>query len=390
MSRDDDRSPASSPRKLDLEPIRGRGCLRIATIASVLCFAFLRVQALAPPQQHHNPTASDSKGTAAGFSINPSDIALAANQGQHFEVTDPNGKFVAVRWVVSGSSCSGSDCGTIDSDGNYLAPEELTRPLDVVLEAVLLSDVKHTLFTRIQLAPDPGDLNSTLPKTVSSASTEPSADQGKTGQIQVQPPSNSVPAATVEATAAPKPGLAVTYRDGKLKIDAENTTLAAVLNAIAQKTGAVINVPPGSGFEPVVEHAGPALPDEILTQLLTGSPFNFIIVNSPQKPSRLTEVLLSMRAVGAGAVSAAAIAPAVRQPMAAESEEPESPPVTVPPATTASTSQEHLSPDEIEQMMKEKAREIREMAQQQQEQEGAQQNNQQNPPQTTPPNTQPQ
>ena len=363
-----------------------------ATAGFLLCFTLSRIWALTPPQQHHQSLVAP-RGTAAGYSINPSDIALSANQGQHFEVTDPNGRFVAVRWTVSGSVCSASACGVIDDDGNYLAPEELTHPVDVVLEAVLVSDPKHALFTRIQLAPDPGDLNSAIPRTVSSEGTKASVGHGNESQAAIQQPMrNAAPPGPSASNAASKPGLVVDYRDGKLKIDAENTTLAAVLNAIAQKTGAVINVPPGSGMEPVVEHTGPALPDDVLTQLLTGSPFNFIIVDSPQKPSRLAEVLLSMRAEGAERVNTAAIPPAVRQPVVAETDEPGEPPVMVAPANTASASQEHLSPDVIEQMMKDKAREIREMTQQQDAQESAQQQQNVQPtvPQNSQPNTQPQ
>ncbi|MFZ0798372.1 MAG: hypothetical protein WCA13_16770 [Terriglobales bacterium] len=87
----------------------------------------------------------------------------------------------------------------------------------------------------------------------------------------------------------------VTYRDGQLTIDAENSTLATVLQLVAEKTGAVIEVPPGSGTEHIFEHTGPGLANDVLEQLLNGSPFNFIIVSSPQHPNQPAQVLLTLR-----------------------------------------------------------------------------------------------
>lgn len=92
-----------------------------------------------------------------------------------------------------------------------------------------------------------------------------------------------------------KPGVSVSYQNGDLTINAENTTLAAVLESIAKKTGAVIDVPAGSGLERIVDHIGPAPPSDVLTQLLNGSHFNFVIVSSPEHPNVPAQVLLSMR-----------------------------------------------------------------------------------------------
>jgi hypothetical protein len=339
------------------------------------------------PPQHQNGIVSPSRGTPAGFSINPGDIALLANQGQHFEVTDPNGKFVPVHWSLSGASCSESTCGTIDDNGNYLAPEELTHEVDVVLEAILASDLKHTLFTRIQLKPDPDSVSRPMARVRSTEIVQSALQRGNTDvhpEIQRSAPPNSIPAGGAAAVSSPKPGLVVTYRDDKLKIDAENTTLAAVLHAIAQKTGAVINVPAGAGLEPIVEHSGLARPDDVLTQLLTGSPFNFIIVNSPGKPSQLAEVILSMRSEGTNSVNAAAIPQTVPVPPATDAgtEEAAAPVPGVPASALSSATQEHLSPDAIEQMMKDKAQQIRAMSQAQAAQDSAQTNSQPSEPPT--------
>ena len=109
-------------------------------------------------------------------------------------------------------------------------------------------------------------------------------------------------------------GPVVTYRDGQLTVNAENSTLAVVLKMIAEKTGAVIDVPAGSGQERIFEHAGPGQPNDVLEQLLNGSAFNFIIVSSPQRPDQPAEVLLSLRGPDAPLTAAAQPKPIIPPP----------------------------------------------------------------------------
>jgi hypothetical protein len=118
------------------------------------------------------------------------------------------------------------------------------------------------------------------------------------GSLPVSPlvPSNQLPPNQAGANGAAIPdGVRVSYFGGLLTIDAQNVTLAEVLKAIAEKTKATIDVPPGAGMERVVEHAGPGKPNEVMERLLNGSHFNFILVNSPQHPEELTQVLLSVQ-----------------------------------------------------------------------------------------------
>ena len=114
----------------------------------------------------------------------------------------------------------------------------------------------------------------------------------------------------------------VTYRGGLLTIDARDVTLAEVLKAVATKTGATIDVPAGSGQERIVEHAGPGKPNDVMTQLLNGSHFNFILVNSQQHTDELAQVILSVQPADSGAVVAQA---------------PPSTPLPVPNASTPAT-----------------------------------------------------
>jgi hypothetical protein len=119
----------------------------------------------------------------------------------------------------------------------------------------------------------------------------PCQGQDVAGNAELPPPDTTAtaPVGTVVST---QDSPVVTYRDGQLTIDAVNSTLAAVLGLVAEKTGAVIDVPVGSGLDRIVEHTGPGRADDVLARLLNGSPFDFIIVGSSQHPHDLTQVLL--------------------------------------------------------------------------------------------------
>jgi hypothetical protein len=174
------------------------------------------------------------------------------------------------------------------------------------------------------------------------------------GQTPADPASHPVGASTSQG---------VSYQNGRLGIQSEGATLADVLHSVAQKIGAVIEVPAGSGNERIIEHASGAA-DEVLTSLLSGSEFNFVIVTSPGSPHVPTRVLLTPRSGGSTQ------SPEVAQMQPAGSTEPElygggfsvnpedeqQQPVqaAVPPPTTASG--EQLSPDAIEAMVKERLR----------------------------------
>jgi hypothetical protein len=87
----------------------------------------------------------------------------------------------------------------------------------------------------------------------------------------------------------------ITYQNGLLTIDVHGATLAEVLRLVAQKTGAFIEIPPGAGLERIVEHVGPEPAKEVVSHLLNGSSYNFLFVNSPERPQDLGRVVLSLQ-----------------------------------------------------------------------------------------------
>ncbi len=109
--------------------------------------------------------------------------------------------------------------------------------------------------------------------------------------VPVKPPAPSNDA----QIANPAGHLRVRFQNGNLTISADKATLAEVLFEVHKKTGADIPVPSGAEQEQVFTELGPAPPSQVLTSLLQGSPFDFLIVGSPDDPNKLRSVQLTRR-----------------------------------------------------------------------------------------------
>ena len=176
-------------------------------------------------------------------------------------------------------------------------------------------------------------------------------------------------AVSARTDAFSKSGNVVTYQDGLLTISADNTSLADVLKLVAQKTGAVIDLPPSSGHEPIVAHAGPGRADDVIAKLLNGSRFNFVLVSSLRHPFEPERVILSLRTEEievAKSVSApaAAVVPPVPQPQTPAGNAAPVPAAVPEVESILTPPKEPLSPEALGDLMKQKARELREKFQQ--------------------------
>jgi hypothetical protein len=84
--------------------------------------------------------------------------------------------------------------------------------------------------------------------------------------------------------------------DGKqLTIDAENASLSDILLAIRARTGASIEMPPSTSAERVAVHMGPAPVREVISSLLYGTDFNYVIQSSDGDDEGLGQVIISAR-----------------------------------------------------------------------------------------------
>jgi hypothetical protein len=96
----------------------------------------------------------------------------------------------------------------------------------------------------------------------------------------------------------PRPALTVSFHEGMLSISSNKANLSEVLFAVHQQTGAEIAIPAGSEQEQVVGDLGPAPAPDVLSHLLNGSKFNFLILSSASDPRILDRVILSSRPEG--------------------------------------------------------------------------------------------
>jgi hypothetical protein len=91
----------------------------------------------------------------------------------------------------------------------------------------------------------------------------------------------------------------VSFQNGVLTVDAENSTLGAVLNAIRRQTGAQIDVPPTGANQRVAAHLS-GTPREVIASLLDGSDLGYAIVGAPGNPERVQQVILMTQSRNAG------------------------------------------------------------------------------------------
>ena len=104
------------------------------------------------------------------------------------------------------------------------------------------------------------------------------------------------PQPVLEAVAdGSQPALAVTFANRMLGIHAHKATLAQVLYEVQRQTQAEIAIPAGAEQEEVAADLGPAPAREVLSELLNGSPYNFIFVGNEES---LERVILTRRDPG--------------------------------------------------------------------------------------------
>jgi type II secretory pathway component GspD/PulD (secretin) len=112
------------------------------------------------------------------------------------------------------------------------------------------------------------------------------------------PAGSNTPAAQPLAPAPPPKKVEINVQDGRLTLTSNRASLAEVLSELQRQTGASIVVPPGADQEVVAVSLGPASPREVISQLLNGSRYNFIIVGANNDPNKVERLLLTPKSQG--------------------------------------------------------------------------------------------
>ncbi len=129
---------------------------------------------------------------------------------------------------------------------------------------------------------------------------------------QTQPLPSPAPLTPEQMPPAPPQ---VTYRDGLLSIVATNSTLSDILHAVSTRTGATVDAPAQLTGERVAARIGPGTPREVLSDLLTGPRFDYILVGSDGDPNSVRSIILSRNQSSPSAGAAMAQPPPVRAAM---------------------------------------------------------------------------
>jgi hypothetical protein len=111
--------------------------------------------------------------------------------------------------------------------------------------------------------------------------------------VTVAPPAGEkVEAAPLAPEQRPAQVPNVTYIAGKLRVSAKNSTLSDILQAIAARTGAAIEIPEGAS-ERVVTQLGPAPARDVIAALLNGSHYNYVMVGTEADAQEVARVIVT-------------------------------------------------------------------------------------------------
>ena len=123
--------------------------------------------------------------------------------------------------------------------------------------------------------------------SAASADERPAANHSTRRDQKKEVPQRSKP-----ANAAPQPS--VSCDNQGLSIAAQDAPLADILSRVGNCTGAVIEAPPDA-TDRISVHLGPGPAVRVLTDLLSGTRFNYVIAGVPNNASAIRSIQLSVR-----------------------------------------------------------------------------------------------
>lgn len=177
----------------------------------------------------------------------------------------------------------------------------------------------------------------------------------------------------------------ITYQGGLLSVESTNSKLSDILSGIRARTGIQFEGA-GAASDRVAGKFGPAPTNEVLTNLLQGSRFDYVIVGSPENPDVAQRVILTPAGGPATASAANQPATAAQQPSGDEDEAEETPVETQPvPAPVPQQASQVPPPVNGPKTTEQVLQELKEMQAKNANQQNADQTNPSMPPQPVAP-----
>jgi hypothetical protein len=121
------------------------------------------------------------------------------------------------------------------------------------------------------------------------------ADAANAADVAPEPAAAPAPVYPKRPAELPPKPPKVTCHGDQITISADNSTLDAILAAVRGCTGAKIDTPAGAAEVRSFEELGPGPVREVLDDLLSGTPYNYVIQSSEANPLKVEQVMLSMR-----------------------------------------------------------------------------------------------
>jgi hypothetical protein len=90
--------------------------------------------------------------TPLAITVTPNTAQVAAGSTQQFAVNVSGTSNITVTWSVSSSGCTGAACGTISTQGLYLAPASLPSPATVTVKATSVADPTKSASASVTVA----------------------------------------------------------------------------------------------------------------------------------------------------------------------------------------------------------------------------------------------
>ena len=91
--------------------------------------------------------------TTVAVSVTPSSAKVTAGSTQQFVANVTGSSNTAVSWAVTGADCSGATCGTISSNGLYVAPTTVPSSDVVTLKATSVADPTKSASANVTIIP---------------------------------------------------------------------------------------------------------------------------------------------------------------------------------------------------------------------------------------------
>ena len=90
---------------------------------------------------------------AVVVSISPTAVQVVTGNSQQFTATVAGATNTGVAWSVTGSGCSGSACGTVNSSGLYIAPSTIPTPAQASVTATSKADSTKSATAVVMIIP---------------------------------------------------------------------------------------------------------------------------------------------------------------------------------------------------------------------------------------------